>query len=689
MTQHILQCFHIIADTQDAPKSLSVDSSSSLESLVSTDDEDESVAAPPPPPPPSQPLLPHRTAPLLLGRGAFSSYVRNRGEPDGARASTSEQKGRESDAAFTPSPVDPVAKYSQAFRSHHGPPSDTGSPQPSPRLSLTLAHQNKIRTMYTPGSPASDGGGKRPDSSSSTSSMTDWESGQATVRRQHLAKPIIAPKAPVVTHSRVSDVSAGFMRPQYVTINKSNSQASSGFESQSSDSDFGPRRTGTVRSVYTTVGSAATLKLSKSATMNTLDRLSVRTEVGRPTLGGDRRRRDRSSERELSAEISEGQATTSGANVPSTNNSEASETRQIQPRKMPEVQLDSSIGKLLRPRTNHTATIHENDSMYNYRSGDEMSMKMSHMGHKSIQDHIIATQMSRLNREMPISDVYHERNLGLGLAPPLSKLLMSATQPIVASDHGDAESKSASEDSFGNFDKLSLADDNQLALPPKPDFKPKPPPIPPKRFGPKPWVSAHPQVPNVGVGLDTSTGLPQASMVSELSRRDEGDGRSMTDSHYSGYSPSRTNGTSKPCDLSGPVPPSSQGRSYYDLKVSAGVGNAEREQDTCTLPSGMSARSDEPILHTVMELNTYAAFNPAYEHDEPMPVGSVGARVGSSEIQEYMEQLLGTTEPSENDQSDEASEAKSKTCKRPSKPAWNKSKNHKQFSHHAQQSSSC
>ncbi|KAK8735667.1 hypothetical protein OTU49_005256 [Cherax quadricarinatus] len=690
------QALLALFDTQDAPKSLSVDSSSSLESLVSTDDEDESVAAPPPPPPPSQPLLPHRTVPLLLGRGAFSSYVRNRGEPDGARASTSEQKGRESDAAFTPSPVDPVAKYSQAFRPNHGPPSDTGSPQPSPRLSLTLAHQNKIRSMYTSASPASDGGGKRPDSSSSTSSMTDWESGQATVRRQPLAKPIIASKAPVSTHSRVSDVSAGFMRPQYVSINKSNSQASSGFESQSSDSDFGPRRTGTVRSVYTTVGSASTLKLSKSATMDTLDRLSVRTEVGRPTLGA-RGRRDRSSERELSSEGTEVQASNSGAPVTSNTTTEVSEIRQVvQARKMPDVQLDSSIGKLLRPRTNHAATIHENDSLYNYRSGDEMSMKMSHMGHKSIQDHIIATQMSRLNREMPISDVYHERNLGLGLAPPLSKLLMSAAQPIVASDHGDTESKSASEDSFGNFDKLSLADDNTLALPPKPDFKPKPPPIPPKRFGPKPWVSAHPQVPNIGVSLDTSSGLPQSSVVSELSRRDEGDGRSMTDSHYSGYSPSRNNGGNKQGDLSGPVPPSTQGRGYYDLKGNTGVGSAEREQDTLgTLPSGgmagMSSRSDEPILHTVAELNTYAAFNPAYEHDEPMSVGSVGARIGSSEIAEYMEQLLGTTEPSENDQSDEASEVKTKTCKRPGKhtSAWSKAKSHKQFSHHAQQSSSC
>lgn len=77
-------------------------------------------------------------------------------------SSPSEPKGRESDAGFTPSPVDPHATYGRAFRSPHGPPSDTGSPQPSPTLSLTLAHQNKIRSMYASNSLASDTQAKRP-----------------------------------------------------------------------------------------------------------------------------------------------------------------------------------------------------------------------------------------------------------------------------------------------------------------------------------------------------------------------------------------------------------------------------------------------------------------------------------------------------------------------------------------------
>ncbi|MCL4126876.1 UNVERIFIED_CONTAM: hypothetical protein GTU68_063706 [Idotea baltica] len=685
------QALLALFDTQEAPKSLSLDSGSSLESLASTDDEDEgadSLQAPPPPPP--QPPSHHRGGPIFLGRGAFSSYVRNRGEPDGARASTSEQKGRESDAAFTPSPVDPSAKYARGFRSPpQGPPSDQGSPQPSPRLALTLAHQNKIRSMYTSTSPASDNGGKRPDSSSSTSSMTDWESGQATVRRQPPSKQGVL-KPPPPANSRVSDVSAGFSRPPLVSLNKSNSQASSGFESQSSDSDFGPKRTGTVRSVYTTVGSATTLKLSKNASMDTLDRLSVRTEVGKPNLGISRVRRDPSNDRELSnKESKESKPSTSSLAVPHSSSNDGRKTYQ---RKAPDLKLDSSIGKLLRPRTNYTANIHENDSVYSYRSGDDMTMKM---GHKSIQDHIIASQLSRLNREMPISDVYHERNLGLGLAPPLSKLLMSATQPMTSSELGDTESKSASEDSFGNFDKLSLVDENQLALPPKPDFKPKPPPIPPKRFGPKPWVSAHPHVTNVGVNIDDGGVVLQQAGVGiggELSRRDEGDGRSMTDSHYSGYSPSRTNGVKSGVDL-GSIPPKPPPRNYYNLKRD----NPERESDSLGMLSPRSTHgprsSDLHGVPTVADLHSYAAFNPAYEHDESLSVGAVGSmgpRIGSTEIAEYMEQVLGSSEPSENDPSEEG-DSKTKTCKRAGKhssSAWGK-RNHKQFSHHSSQSSSC
>lgn len=48
-------------------------------------------------------------------------------------------------------------------------------------------------------------------------------------------------------------------------------------------------------------------------------------------------------------------------------------------------------------------------------------------GFLALHDTILATQLRHINRELTptISEVYHERNIGLGLAPPLSKLLLN------------------------------------------------------------------------------------------------------------------------------------------------------------------------------------------------------------------------------------------------------------------------
>ncbi|XP_028176018.1 tetratricopeptide repeat protein 28 [Ostrinia furnacalis] len=169
--QFVLQALLALFDTQEAPRSLSLESSSSVESLASIDDGDlephsdgeppprqhrqESVSSVPPPP-----------LPLGSCGGAFTMYVRGstsstevgRGEPDGRTApppapAPPRYRG-ESDAAFTPSP--PAA------------------PQPStapPRdVSLALAHQTKIRTLYTRRPPSDD---------------SDWESsGHDTVLRR-------------------------------------------------------------------------------------------------------------------------------------------------------------------------------------------------------------------------------------------------------------------------------------------------------------------------------------------------------------------------------------------------------------------------------------------------------------------------------------------------------------------------
>lgn len=78
--------FFYNADNQEGPRSLSLESSSSLESLVSENEEleNEHITL-------SQPVLRNVRSTSVLrsgGSGAFTSYVRKRGEPDGRTAVT-------------------------------------------------------------------------------------------------------------------------------------------------------------------------------------------------------------------------------------------------------------------------------------------------------------------------------------------------------------------------------------------------------------------------------------------------------------------------------------------------------------------------------------------------------------------------------------------------------------------------
>lgn len=143
-------------DTQEAPTSLSLESSSSVESLTSDEEpEEEHEQDGPSVMGPSGRsglessvggggsgsssgsalgvsvtggvrTLGHQTYGGLMTRrmplsasvkSAFSSYVRTgcRGEPDGRTAASAESRGRESDAAFTPSPVDPIHRISKSY----------------------------------------------------------------------------------------------------------------------------------------------------------------------------------------------------------------------------------------------------------------------------------------------------------------------------------------------------------------------------------------------------------------------------------------------------------------------------------------------------------------------------------------------------------------------------------------------
>ncbi|KAK2714191.1 hypothetical protein QYM36_008675, partial [Artemia franciscana] len=412
--QFALQALVTLFDTDDAPNSLNVDSSS-LESLESSDEE----PAAPLPTLPSYP--PRRMVPLVLGsKSAFSSYVRSkpRGEPDGRTAAASETRGRESDAAFTPSPVETL----------QGRKGEKVSPAPSLQMSLTLAHQTRIRAMYTRGgnaSPASETGNSgsasiaRPESSSSASSVNDWESGQSTVRRQPITKP--------QTNTRVSEVSAFISsRPKLGHV----------------DSETMAQR-------------ASKLTLPLTGSLDALDRLSVRSEVGKA------RKRDRSTEREVLLTRSEERI----ADM---------KLKPFHPKAEPEIFYNAS----------------------------ETGTK------KSIQDHILANQINRLNRELPITDVYHERRVGIGIAPPLSKLLLANEERTLGN----------SDDTVNSFERLTVNEAIKDVIPP----------VPPKR-------------PAVNFLHGAKWLHPHEENGTEMLKRDEADGRSMTDSNYSGYSPNRAN----------------------------------------------------------------------------------------------------------------------------------------------------
>ncbi|CAG9104553.1 unnamed protein product [Plutella xylostella] len=165
----VLQALLALFDTQEAPRSLSLESSSSVESLASIDDGDlephsDSESAPRPHHKESASSVPPPPLPLGSCGGAFTMYVRGgaeagRGEPDGRTAPPAPPPAPragpyrgESDAAFTPSP--PAAPAA--------PPRD---------VSLALAHQTKIRTLYNRRPPSTDD--------------SDWESsGHDTVLRR-------------------------------------------------------------------------------------------------------------------------------------------------------------------------------------------------------------------------------------------------------------------------------------------------------------------------------------------------------------------------------------------------------------------------------------------------------------------------------------------------------------------------
>lgn len=113
-----------------------------------------------------------------------------------------------------------------------------------------------------------------------------------------------------------------------------------------------------------------------------------------------------------------------------------------------------------------------------------------------IQDQLRTTQMTHLNRDLTptISEVYHERSIGLGLAPSLTKLLLPQAE----------EPEPLTYDNENNEKNKAWLSPTEL-----------------QRFYPADLIA------------ECDIKARSVSPCSELSRRDEGDGRSIADSQCS------------------------------------------------------------------------------------------------------------------------------------------------------------
>lgn len=584
--QFVLQALLALFDTQEAPKSLGIDSSSSCESL--NDDARSEQPMPTAPPAPangqqrsvspvgtvkslnlkmSRPPLPMVRGSLLRGgggSGAFISYVRRRGEPDGGRpdadptpsssvnnvdsslANTTDSdlsdgytsqsqtlnrfenkpkmsysslrtpirighpnRGGESDATFTPSPPVTIQNIDS-------------------NVSLALAHQTRIRNLYSGGTGDLQlAQSRRPDSSSSASSTTDWESGHNTVlRRAHQAAHMLPPLPPPRQTMPLVD-SLRPLAPMAPVYNNLNAHTVNGaanhhhMESTSSDSEFerGLEKRGRPHVLKQKPLQQQFMSRKISDQMVFMDRLSVRTEV-------------------------------SGASNPPT-------VPVAAVRKPPTLPEDDETNLSVNANNLYFTATETEDEQQPKDTAPQKTNTKDNKGNMNIQDSI----MRQMNREMTptISEVYHERNLGLGLAPPLSKLLLSKNYEDTETKMSGAKStiseatsemdlsistvSSPSTNGSTNTERCALCNGTADVI-----CSCKNATSTPKMAILKPWLSN--VEPNVIKPSEMSTAdlLERQTMIkngngpaskrnsspfSELSRRDEGDGRSVADSNCS------------------------------------------------------------------------------------------------------------------------------------------------------------
>lgn len=377
---------------------------------------------------------------------------------------------------------------------------------------------------------------RRPDSSSSASSATDWEgNGHSTVLRRVgnvAANHPLPPLPPLPTTRQPPPPPPPMVDPLHpLTPLMYNSAL--GFDSPSSDSDFGSnvhaKAHSTPKSSYRGMRSRQNSSGMPQGNQNSLaDRLSVSTELGKNM---------ESRKPMLSL------APDDDVVIPS----EASALFfQSQVKEQPDGQKKSCVA----------------------------TADPSRPG-AGIQDQIMASQLRHLSRELTptISDVYHERNLGLGLAPPLSQLLTARNlqESLRETDDG--------------LDKLGLitstiSEENSSCSSKTTEGSTKT----------KPWLSSaalqrfyHTEGSELLNGDRESKARSSGSPCSELSRRDEGDGRSIADSQCSAGS------YKKACNMNSiPHRPKGSSGCFY-------TPDKEETKEDCTRPIIPVSSADQGV----------------------------------------------------------------------------------------------
>lgn len=429
---------------------------------------------------------------IAMGKGAFTSYVRSRGEPDGHTNCSSE-----------PKTIDVVESNF---------PLSSSATQTTGQNKLYNKQPTYIRNVVGNARkqpPALSV--RRADSSSSGSSMTDWESGLSTVKRREQGSAL--PMHSLATEHALPGLGRGNVP----------SCSLSGFESQGSDTEFTQTKT-----FYN--GKPSRMPPSKRVTWKSNEKKNQPI-----TITGENRNNG----------IANGKLWLKMGNF-----TPAKQTTDV-------------------TNTTNKNPAANNSSSENHK---EMSNSVPNIPEKPKTTHcaLKSSHMSQMARELPISDVYHERNLGLGLAPPLSKLLFSNSLSLSRTDGNNSGNKSDCEggalsmdDTVSTFDQVSLVEDSipgrsnvdsfssgfkSLISPSRRiqmgpvrertlNFKRRDPAdssvISPVKLNLK-GLDNHGGG-SIVVGSNSSSSS-KSSPISD--RRDEGDGRSLTDSQYGSYSPS-------------------------------------------------------------------------------------------------------------------------------------------------------